>query len=228
MKVFTKGSIPASAGEPRSKSQDHGQSKVYPRECGGTGNCDSRGLQDVGLSPRVRGNPPPGTLKNTIAGSIPASAGEPPSNTRRYPQHPVYPRECGGTPFPLWLALRIQGLSPRVRGNRNPSHASTKPDGSIPASAGEPVGILPCPMLITVYPRECGGTCCGGRRPVSGIGLSPRVRGNLQHGNLTVNGHRSIPASAGEPPAAATLRTLRRVYPRECGGTLTLGPPRTA
>ena len=50
---------------------------------------------------------------------------------------------------------------------------------SIPACAGEP----PCPIAINkekkVYPRVCGGTEEAEEMVEQGVGLSPRVRGNL-------------------------------------------------
>ena len=52
------------------------------------------------------------------------------------------------------------------------------------------------------------------------MGLSPRVRGNLdveEHGIFLC---RSIPASAGEPRCVSSGRSRCQVYPRECGGTL--------
>ena len=109
-----------------------------------------------------------------------------------------------------------------MRGNRADMAGQPAGDGSIPASAGEPVSALAPSNQSQVYPRECGGTernrfVVGWRR-----GLSPRVRGNPQHdcGNLLLPG--SIPASAGEPAAATSGITRRSVYPRECGGTAAL------
>ena len=53
-------SIPACAGEPRNRPGLGEVSQVYPRVCGGT-QIDARGRgRGQGLSPRVRGNLPPG------------------------------------------------------------------------------------------------------------------------------------------------------------------------
>ena len=52
-------------------------------------------------------------------------------------------------------------------------------------------------------------------------GLSPRVRGNLRFTNGKVGYHRSIPASAGQPPCWKSLPSEYGVYPRECGATQT-------
>ena len=71
--------------------------RVYPRVCGGTIEVTRGDVTYYGLSPRVRGNPPPTVRKPLIQRSIPACAGEPlaPGQTSR--PEGVYPRVCGGT-----------------------------------------------------------------------------------------------------------------------------------
>ena len=111
---------------------------------------------------------------------------------------------------------------------------------SIPASAGEPVREAPEHDLLSVYPRECGGTSVTYDSSEKLNGLSPRVRGEptlappafpvspvyprecggtarKSDTRPTVGG--SIPASAGEPDSTPTLPVSSGVYPRECGGT---------
>ena len=51
------GSIPARAGEPCIGAAAKGGSRVYPRACGGTEGAEAEYNKEVGLSPRVRGNP---------------------------------------------------------------------------------------------------------------------------------------------------------------------------
>ena len=70
-----------------------------------------------------------------------------------------------------------------------------------------------------VYPRACGGTSCSLSVRVDLTGLSPRLRGNHDYRQAVLAPHRSIPAPAGEPSQPFTIETLRRVYPRACGGT---------
>ena len=53
------GSIPACAGQPTPTARSKSRKRVYPRVCGATGACVGVGVQLVGLSPRVRGNPSP-------------------------------------------------------------------------------------------------------------------------------------------------------------------------
>ena len=51
------------------------------------------------------------------------------------------------------------------------------------------------------------------------IGLSPRVRGNLEHACSPPPAGRSIPARAGEPNGVLGGKIFDGVYPRACGGT---------
>ena len=93
-----------------------------------------------GLSPRVRGNPEPVPGGESPAGSIPASAGEPRVTCTLWPKTGVYPRECGGTSDEDAAVVQQVGLSPRVRGNPVNVRQASMCCGSIPASAGEPLG----------------------------------------------------------------------------------------
>ena len=179
-----------------------------------------RGSPDAGLSPRVRGN-----RGKTIDEYIPPSDGLSPRVRGNHPDDPtragqlqVYPRACGGTGdrgfyqgIPVGLSPRVRGnhpddataavdkdgLSPRVRGNpRLPDSAMTLDRlGSIPARAGEPQESKEVDPLFKVYPRACGGTSGLTDEQSTGLGLSPRVRGNQC-----------------QPAGPA-------VYPRACGGT---------
>ncbi len=71
-------SIPACAGEPRTRLEDRLRKRVYPRVCGGTCPSSSPAVEKTGLSPRVRGNPPAPPVLKRRPRSIPACAGEPP------------------------------------------------------------------------------------------------------------------------------------------------------
>ena len=91
------GSIPACAGEPRSRWSFPGGSEVYPRVCGGTTTIHAETEKFWGLSPRVRGNHAQRVHGCTGSGSIPACAGEPRRCRSRRRVGAVYPRVCGGT-----------------------------------------------------------------------------------------------------------------------------------
>ena len=172
-------SIPACAGEPPTAGGKTTSAKVYPRVCGGT----TSGRPNRGRGFR----------------SIPACAGEPLSRRQPPAASRVYPRVCGGTQPQVAVDSHVAGLSPRVRGNRNPQLIQIFHQRSIPACAGEPPTGLARGPSPGVYPRVCGGT--GFLRPCLFLqcGLSPRVRGNRFE---SVGG-----------------QCIFTVYPRVCGGT---------
>ena len=215
----TAGSIPACAGEPTSPRSRKCSRTVYPRVCGGTPDDQPERGRVRGLSPRVRGNPLPLPNPCLPGGSIPACAGEPAGPAYVWSGVKVYPRVCGGTAAMTSPRSRIDGLSPRVRGNRLPSDASTYRIRSIPACAGEPESRRRIRRRLSVYPRVCGGT--DGRRDIYNTlaGLSPRVRGNPRIAGGWRPSSGSIPACAGEPSPESTHRRKVGVYPRVCGGT---------
>ena len=172
------GSIPACAGEPALGGFRRSVISVYPRVCGGTAHQYPGKAITTGLSPRVRGNPPPSPDTAARPRSIPACAGEPNTSLSR-----------GGN----------YGLSPRVRGNRQRTEKPRRHRRSIPACAGEPAPTLNGMPVERVYPRVCGGTAL--RRAARGVarGLSPRVRGNPPPRTVVLATAGSIPACAGEP-----------------------------
>ena len=131
-------SIPACAGEPQLAARVNPAPAVYPRVCGGTPPYRTTGRQANGLSPRVRGNLLQPLHQVSISGSIPACAGEPACGVIVPVLVKVYPRVCGGTRRGAAALLGHNGLSPRVRGNRQVVVRRRVKLGSIPACAGEP------------------------------------------------------------------------------------------
>ena len=213
------GSIPACAGEPCPAAAASSSARVYPRVCGGTPGGAPSSEWAPGLSPRVRGNPLDPVAGRLARGSIPACAGEPPTNSLAMAKPRVYPRVCGGTPRAPRGNLTFWGLSPRVRGNRRRGDVQPALAGSIPACAGEPSPSSTRAPAWRVYPRVCGGTRSSSMAGSRSMGLSPRVRGNHSRSPKSDFCPGSIPACAGEPRRRATTSSMRRVYPRVCGGT---------
>ena len=72
---------------------------------------------------------------------------------------------CGGTRKAIDREINIAGLSPRVRGNRALNPQATVSKRSIPACAGEPLGVAGSAGRRGVYPRVCGGTAVGDGKP---------------------------------------------------------------
>ena len=71
------GTIPAHAGEPQDGVARLCSVRDYPRARGGTQPTGTAGVNDVGLSPRTRGNRPHHPRNRRSPGTIPAHAGEP-------------------------------------------------------------------------------------------------------------------------------------------------------
>ena len=212
-------SIPACAGEPLQGTVSPPAPGVYPRVCGGTREVRTSSSVAPGLSPRVRGNQELWAAVVKPHRSIPACAGEPARTPAPPGYRGVYPRVCGGTLRCRLVRRRLQGLSPRVRGNPSVAPPLTEVDGlsprvrgnhqfphlphqqgrSIPACAGEPTASPGRWVPLSVYPRVCGGTCTTLAGCITRVGLSPRVRGNLRNPPGRFQPDRSIPACAGEP-----------------------------
>ena len=214
-----RGSIPACAGEPSPAPTPKTTNKVYPRVCGGTEQYNLQAMWGTGLSPRVRGNLPFLLIPAPVFGSIPACAGEPADAHHENHARRVYPRVCGGTVGGGGQIEGGQGLSPRVRGNRSVARRWLTMLRSIPACAGEPLGLTATPWRLSVYPRVCGGTILRPTQSLSLYGLSPRVRGNRVIPADIVMATGSIPACAGEPDECVSHYAFSWVYPRVCGGT---------
>ncbi len=182
-----------------------------------------------GLSPRVRGKPPPILAEATLLRSIPAGAGETHAPHAESNCAGVYPRGCGGNSGKSLAILSTRGLSPRVRGKRIVSFLYFLKIGSIPAGAGETATGRHWAGRHTVYPRGCGGNFLTVSDFSALVGLSPRVRGKHPTPAYETIFLRSIPAGAGETPNSKAMRFFKAVYPRGCGGNgqgSPEGPPR--
>ena len=174
-----KGSIPACAGKPTQRVPRSDGTGVYPRVCG-EAPCDGLLIgRLIGLSPRVRGSQMRALAERLKEGSIPACAGKPDAGARGAPQGRVYPRVCGEALMIRHRAVDIEGLSPRVRGSRQPMCRAPYPSRSIPACAGKPTQTCRARSVLRVYPRVCGEAFVADDGSEYGSGLSPRVRGSL-------------------------------------------------
>ena len=172
------GSIPAGAGEPFARRRYVAAQWVYPRGCGGARFRCHHITPAKGLSPRVRGSPDGDDVAASVAGSIPAGAGEPHSRTSLESMMAVYPRGCGGAQWRPQRRQSKEGLSPRVRGSLCVRQKVVIRHRSIPAGAGEPVYYGNVSCCSWVYPRGCGGARNSEYVFDMISGLSPRVRGS--------------------------------------------------
>ena len=194
-----RGSIPARAGEPRSRPIPHRLRRVHPRAGGGTSVIQIQTAAAKGPSPRGRGNRGSPAQAERLAGSIPARAGEPSARSHPRTRPGVHPRAGGGTRCGRSLKVSPSGPSPRGRGNPRGRRGSPGRSGSIPARAGEPPGDCTAREPGRVHPRAGGGTARGLHRQRARQGPSPRGRGNLFSDADAALQEGSIPARAGEP-----------------------------
>ena len=111
------GSIPACAGEPLQVSWCVLTERVYPRLRGGTRSDRELKVHQRGLSPLARGNRAYKPSNDVHWGSIPACAGEPPTQQEQRSVSRVYPRLRGGTRIRIPKSSFVKGLSPLARGN---------------------------------------------------------------------------------------------------------------
>ncbi len=216
------GSIPAHAGEPVEQVRHRLASRVYPRACGGASQSFILPVAGSGLSPRMRGSPDRASRHQIGKGSIPAHAGEPLASRWQAGRIRVYPRACGGATAIMRRRPDQTGLSPRMRGSQALRGATNVGLGSIPAHAGEPGAFRADRSAMRVYPRACGGALSQSELARRAKGLSPRMRGSRRYRSRSPAARGSIPAHAGEPRLATTPRRSRWVYPRACGGAMSV------
>ena len=212
------GSIPAWAGETPKGWTTTTAAMVYPRVGGGNGISVPYSIARKGLSPRGRGKRSAPWPMRKGSGSIPAWAGETSAQSRWAGVPAVYPRVGGGNM--AWLPPKspCRGLSPRGRGKHPRRGNPGNPGRSIPAWAGETEEVSLADLQAAVYPRVGGGNPNWAFQVPPVTGLSPRGRGKLDRQFIQTQGHRSIPAWAGETGRAVPDSDLPAVYPRVGGG----------
>ncbi len=155
-------SIPALTGKPEYHRRIEAIERVYPRAYGETLACRHSLPQERGLSPRLRGNRLQGRARGQGVGSIPALTGKPEMHVFRYWKRWVYPRAYGETLGGVNTVEKLNGLSPRLRGNPARAISATSAARSIPALTGKPDAIFGYGYPNGVYPRAYGETTVGG------------------------------------------------------------------
>ena len=113
----------------------------------------------------------------TSGGIIPAGAGR---RSRKSPSSATtrdHPRGCGEKNRALGYLKRVQGSSPRVRGEASPGRPPTAATGIIPAGAGRRELWIASKVAKGDHPRGCGEKYGVDNAFVDAQGSSPRVRG---------------------------------------------------
>ena len=218
-----KGPIPARAGQPRCYGGRYSLPRAYPRSRGATQASIKYSTPSMGLSPLARGNLSVSVLNGCSSGPIPARAGQPHQDSAGVVILWAYPRSRGATTPAYRAALRVLGLSPLARGNRNDSAGGPAAAGPIPARAGQPQHGQQHLAHLRAYPRSRGATSSHHNAAPAGEGLSPLARGNQPCRGASSGFIGPIPARAGQPARAGRRRTLGRAYPRSRGATAVMG-----
>ena len=167
-----------------------------------------------GLSPLARGTPPLRSSTRSISRFIPAGAGNSRSILLALFRLAVYPRWRGELCIKTSVKNFAVGLSPLARGTRTrdaPRFVGTR---FIPAGAGNSSRAIAIAIVRSVYPRWRGELfLCVAVNPHVG-GLSPLARGTPAKADAFTNGHRFIPAGAGNSNRLFVFPIFMTVYPR--------------
>ena len=172
---------------------------------------------EAGSSPRMRGTLYSPCPMARCTGIIPAYAG----NTAICLFSPVsrwdHPRVCGEHHWRKYFYSPYTGSSPRMRGTPASRSLSPRPNGIIPAYAGNTSAPRGAVERIGDHPRVCGEHVPSAAMGMIGSGSSPRMRGT--HGRHIQNRKLAgiIPAYAGNTHASVTGERAKRDHPRVCG-----------
>ncbi len=209
--------IPACAGNVKLAITGCGGTPVHPRVCGKRTRYKCFALCLDGSSPRVRETCSTNMTFLKPLRFIPACAGNVSVIRSDNELHTVHPRVCGKR-FGNALATRIEsGSSPRVRETLYSIPSKAVSERFIPACAGN----VPCLRCVqfrgAVHPRVCGKRYTAARARNVESGSSPRVRETSHDIHAKLNGHRFIPACAGNVPVVPKNCINHSVHPRVCG-----------
>ena len=165
----------------------------------------------------MRGTPVPGFEPVMHGGIIPAYAGNTDHTRSGWIRAWDHPRVCGEHVGRLLHRLDGEGSSPRMRGTPYPCPPRVRPDGIIPAYAGNTTTWGSGGVYGGDHPRVCGEHTDAPNCPVLYEGSSPRMRGT--QGGVRIRGVPIwiIPAYAGNTLCLGSPGVAIRDHPRVCG-----------
>ena len=211
------GSIPAHAGQPRRVPAWSAGKRVHPRSRGAA--CRSTGPPTAvrGPSPLTRGSHRDDKLRLIPQGSIPAHAGQPTRPSTSATSGRVHPRSRGAASMAMLASSSTSGPSPLTRGSPHACHRNHRPQGSIPAHAGQPTWQCASFCRLWVHPRSRGAATSPAGLAHLQQGPSPLTRGSPTLQERQVHAAGSIPAHAGQPTKRRPTALWSRVHPRSRG-----------
>ena len=198
------GSSPRVRGTRSNRSHCVRHGRFIPACAGNSAAQSASSSAKSGSSPRVRGTQREVEGDRARSRFIPACAG----NSRECPRPPirppVHPRVCGELRSSARWRCAKRGSSPRVRGTRSGSAAST--------------------TSAPVHPRVCGELIAAKLYPKWRVGSSPRVRGTRRR-SATRRTARSVhPRVCGELGQVAVVVVVVVRFIPACAGN---SPPRS-
>ena len=170
-----------------------------------------------GSSPRLRGTHRGAHLGESLAGIIPALAGNTSVSSHcGYPRGD-HPRACGEHAFCACVGVAGSGSSPRLRGTHVQNLHGELLFGIIPALAGNTFNERTYWAILRDHPRACGEHSVGTPPDGWGLGSSPRLRGTRGVAMLAGAAYGIIPALAGNTCSPVRSGRVRGDHPRACG-----------
>ena len=194
------GIIPADAGSTAPPCPRSPGARDHPRGCG-----EHLSLQDgtktlSGSSPRMRGALSRLICASAAGGIIPADAGSTRPHNPDHARRRDHPRGCGEHLVADNPREYVEGSSPRMRGARLQQRWNNAREGIIPADAGSTVPGGRSSSPTRDHPRGCGEHARVVDAEELLPGSSPRMRGALLCGSVSIFVVGIIPADAGSTP----------------------------
>ena len=190
--------IPARAGKTGSKRDAGCWSRAHPRAGGENHGRARMTPRWTGSSPRGRGKPDRESPPHSARRLIPARAGKTVPDSFEFSREAAHPRAGGENAMTPRVRSRLAGSSPRGRGKRGMTGATSLSPGLIPARAGKTDRRCEPARQGWAHPRAGGENTARASTLVRMIGSSPRGRGKRKC-FLHVLGVRGlIPARAGK------------------------------
>ena len=169
----------------------------HPREYGENPPTASMRALMTGSSPRIRGESAAPVRFVVDTGIIPANTGRIQHHHQMKTWRPDHPREYGEngeSPIPT---VKVNGSSPRIRGESSQLSLCFAGIGIIPANTGRMLPTLSIPRVAWDHPREYGENDLVWARMNGVRGSSPRIRGEY-NGLIGFIGYIGIiPANTG-------------------------------
>ena len=213
-------SIPAHAGQPERDRLAARPTQVHPRSRGAAPLSAPALRAGWGPSPLTRGSRRADGAEVPLKRSIPAHAGQPSRAAAGSSCRWVHPRSRGAATSTREASSAVWGPSPLTRGSHTGQPGQQFSIRSIPAHAGQPMGVELTWAEYAVHPRSRGAAKALRMALQGAAGPSPLTRGSRIQCTQRTPHHRSIPAHAGQPIPDTIAAGGAEVHPRSRGAAV--------